>query len=190
MKKIISLFRRNFSAPGNPLTRFVTPGAEWVQAGEGRATRKWDGTSCLIRGGVLFKRFDAKQGKPRPAAWEACQEAPDPETGHWPGWVPALAARSEDRWHVETFAKLWPLDDGTYELCGPKINGNPEKFEEHVLIRHGVHEVAGKTPRDFDGLLAWFTARSKTHDAIEGIVWHHPDGRMAKIKTKDFEIPR
>ena len=23
---------------------------------------------------------------------------------------------------------------------------------------------------------------------IEGIVWHHPDGRMAKIKARDFGI--
>ena len=25
---------------------------------------------------------------------------------------------------------------------------------------------------------------------IEGIVWHHPDGRMVKIKAKDFGIKR
>ena len=23
---------------------------------------------------------------------------------------------------------------------------------------------------------------------IEGIVWHHPDGRMAKIKRRDFGL--
>jgi hypothetical protein len=26
----------------------------------------------------------------------------------------------------------------------------------------------------------------QTHKDIEGIVWHHPDGRMVKIKKKDF----
>ena len=26
--------------------------------------------------------------------------------------------------------------------------------------------------------------------AIEGVVWHHPDGRMVKIKGKDFGIKR
>ena len=25
---------------------------------------------------------------------------------------------------------------------------------------------------------------------IEGIVWHHPDGRMVKIKKKDFGFKR
>ena len=24
---------------------------------------------------------------------------------------------------------------------------------------------------------------------IEGIVWHHPDGRMVKIKARDFGLP-
>jgi hypothetical protein len=25
---------------------------------------------------------------------------------------------------------------------------------------------------------------------IEGIVWHHPDGRMAKLKLRDFGVKR
>jgi hypothetical protein len=25
---------------------------------------------------------------------------------------------------------------------------------------------------------------------IEGIVWHHPDGKMVKIKTRDFGIKK
>src|SRR4051812_20540845 len=56
MQKIISLFQRNYD--GNRLVRDeVTPGAEWVVAGEGVATRKWDGTCCMIRGAQLFKRY-------------------------------------------------------------------------------------------------------------------------------------
>lgn len=44
MKKIISLFQRNYN--GDHLVRNeVVPGAEWVLAGEGVATRKFDGTS-------------------------------------------------------------------------------------------------------------------------------------------------
>ena len=45
MKKIISLFQRNYE--GDRLVRDeLVPGAEWVAAGEGVATRKWDGTSA------------------------------------------------------------------------------------------------------------------------------------------------
>ena len=50
MKKIISLFQRNYD--GDRLVRNeVVPGAEWVQNGEGVATRKYDGTCCMIKGG-------------------------------------------------------------------------------------------------------------------------------------------
>ena len=41
-------------------------------------------------------------------------------------------------------------------------------------------------PRTFDALRAFLA----DHDDIEGIVWHHPDGRMVKIKGKDFGIKR
>ena len=62
VQKIISLFKRDYEN-----TRLVydevVPGAEWVVAGEGRATRKWDGTCCMVRNGVLYKRYDAKRGK-------------------------------------------------------------------------------------------------------------------------------
>lgn len=39
----------------------------------------------------------------------------------------------------------------------------------------------GEVPRDFDGLMTWLLA----HPEFEGIVWHHPDGRMAKLKHRD-----
>lgn len=40
MKKIISLFKRNYE--GDHLVRDeIVEGAEWVIAGEGEATRKW-----------------------------------------------------------------------------------------------------------------------------------------------------
>ena len=37
----------------------------------------------------------------------------------------------------------------------------------------------------FDGIRDYLRA----HD-MEGVVWHHPDGRMAKIKARDFGIKR
>ena len=54
MRKIISLFQRNYD--GDRLVRNeVVPGAEWVLAGEGIATRKYDGTCCMVRDGKLYK---------------------------------------------------------------------------------------------------------------------------------------
>ena len=51
-------------------------------------------------------------------------------------------------------------------------------------MRPGEHmwTIPVDLERDFDCILS---------DAIvEGIVWHHPDGRMVKIKTKDFGLKR
>lgn len=178
MKKIPSLFVRDFE--GDHLVRDeVTPGAEWVQNGEGIATRKWDGTCCLVRDGKLYKRYDAKPGRTSPADFEPAQDR-DPITGHMTGWVPVKEG-PEDKWHRETYAADGPLTDGTYELCGPKIGANPEGFEKHCFIRHGVHEI--DAPRDYEGLAEYLLNHP---DAIEGVVWHHSDGRMVKIKRRDF----
>ena len=176
MKKIVSLFQRN--CDGDRLVRDeVVAGAEWVLAGEGVATRKFDGTCAMVRGGRLYKRFDAQQGKTPPPGFEPTQD-PDPVTGHWPGWV-LVGDGPEDRWFREAFepAASTP-NDGTYELCGPKVQGNPEALDAHTLVPHGV-EVLADAPRDFDGLKAYL--QNKT---LEGIVWHHPDGRMVKIQAQ------
>lgn len=179
MKKIISLFQRNYD--GDRLVRDeVVPGAEWVLQGEGVATRKFDGTCCLVQEGKLYKRYDAKKGRTPPAGFIAAQE-PDSVTGHYPGWL-LVGDAPEDRWHKEAFDPSLP--DGTYELCGPKVQGNPENMQQHILVPHGI-EVFNDCPRDFTGLKAWLAGRD-----IEGIVWHHSDGRMVKIKAKDFGIKR
>ena len=180
MKKIISLFQRNYD--GDRLVRDeVVPGAEWVIAGEGVATRKWDGTCCLVRDGKLYRRYDAKRGKMPPPGFEPAQDY-DPITGHMPGWI-AVGGGPDDCWHRE--AEWIGVDgDGTYELCGPKVNGNAEGFDGHMLVRHG-RSLIPDAPRDFEGLKRYLDG-----GGIEGIVWHHPDGRMVKIKAKDFGVSR
>jgi hypothetical protein len=183
VKKIISLFQRNYD--GDRLCRNeLVPGAEWVAAGEGIATRKWDGTSCLVKDGLVYKRYDAKHGKTPPEGFIPAQD-PDPKTGHWPGWLLCHKEKHEDRWHYEAAMDTdSPLRfDGTYELVGPKINGNRDGLDRHIFIAHGTQEFPD-APRDFDGLKAWLAACP-----IEGLVWHHPDGRMVKIKRKDFGLP-
>lgn len=184
MKKIISLFERNYDGD-KKVRNAVVAGAEWVTRGEGVATRKFDGTAVLIREGKLYKRFDAKQGKPTPPHFEPAQE-PDPITGHFPGWIP-VGDEPDSRYHRKAFARGvdWRgnlLHDGTYELCGEKINGNPERLTGNVLIPHG-QDILEDAPRDFEGLRDYLGARE-----IEGIVWWHPDGRMVKIKKKDFAL--
>lgn len=197
---MISLFVRDHEGAGL-MTNVVNPGAEWVVGGEGLATRKYDGTCCLVSGGSLFSRRDRAltqeyrkrkrsgyagptwEHLPPPYGWGAAQEACDPNSGHWPGWLP-VGPGPEDRYHREAWAWAGGLPEGTYELLGPKIQGNPEHEEFHRLQSHRYADRLD-APRDFAGLVAYFAV----HD-IEGIVWHHLDGRMVKIKGKDFGIKR
>ena len=187
MKKIISLFVRNYD--GDRLVRNeITPGTEWVVAGEGMPTLKIDGTCCMVRDGKLFKRYEVKEGNTPPTDFEPANEV-DKVTGKQQGWRP-VGDKNEDKWHREAFAALLALGvhtGGTYELIGPKVNGNPESWQCHELIPHDVIVLGldTNTPRDFDGLKAYFSEHN-----IEGVVWHHPDGRMVKIKGKDFGIKR
>lgn len=185
MQKIISLFQRNYHGD-RQVRDEVTPGAEWVVAGEGLATRKYDGTCCLLREGKLYKRYELKQGKQAPLGFEPAQEA-DPVTSDIPGWLP-VGPGPADRWHREAFASMAPAmldewDGYTFELCGPQIQGNPERFPTPLLILHGNTPLLA--PRDYKGLQGYFIDND-----IEGIVWYHPDRRMVKIKGRDFGIKR
>lgn len=156
--------------------------------GEGIATRKWDGVAVLIQDGCAYMRFDLKQGRKKPEGFIPAQETADAVSGHWPGWVSAQTPAG--KYVMEAVLKAlneWgSIADGTYEACGPKIGtrhgANPEKLTEHTLFAHGK-EVVLDAPRTFDELKAYLQARE-----IEGLVWHHPDGRMVKIKKADFPV--
>lgn len=180
MKKIISLFQRNYD--GDRLVRDeVVPGAEWVIAGEGVATRKFDGSCCMVRNGILFKRYELKNGKTAPVTFEAAQGS-DSITGDIPGWV-IVGPGLEDKWFREAYNNTCmpedELEDGTYEAIGPHFQSNPERQAKDCLVEHGT--VLVDAPRTFVELKEWL----KIAD-MEGVVWHHADGRMVKIKAKDF----
>lgn len=185
MKKIPCLFVRIFDDKHKfTITPEVTPGCEWVLAGEGRATRKFDGTACMVHAGQLCRRYDVRKGKPTPQEWEPCQPKPDPVTGHWPGWL-LVRDEPESKYHREAFKTLigrgFPCD-GTYELIGPKVQGNPEAYLSHELIPHGEFVLAiMASDLSFERLREYLD-----QCPYEGIVWHHPDGRMAKLRRDDF----
>lgn len=181
MKKIPTVFERDWEGDRSRVVDKVHSGCEWVLAGEGVATRKLDGTCCMVRANKLYKRRELRNGEIAPAGFEQVDH--DDETGKTVGWVP-VGGGPDDRWHREAFA-LAPLPDGTYELLGPKIQGNPEKFGTHALVNHAGSDRLSDAPRSFGGLKDYLVGKD-----IEGIVFHHPDGRMAKIKLRDFGLRR
>lgn len=180
MKKIPTLFIRDFENDPRYVTRTVNPESEWVVNGEGIATRKYDGTCCAIINGLFVKRYEIKQGGVAPYGFIPANDV-DNNTGKQQGWV-EVGNGNEDKWHREAYERLEDKSDGTFELLGPKIQGNPEGMTEHILVRHSLAETYPDAPRDYDALREWFKDKH-----IEGLVWHHEDGRMAKLKRKDFK---
>jgi len=97
--------------------------------------------------------------------------------------------------------------DGQYfgELIGPKVQGNPYKLDKHLWIpftsygqNHLKYKSWGQYPKDFDTISTWFKEdlfslfarrHSPTHEKVspEGIVFTHPDGRMAKLRCDMFD---
>lgn len=185
MKKIPCPFLRDES-DRSKLTREKNPACAWLfePGAEGVVvpTRKWDGTACLVKDGKLFARYDAKNGKKPPDNFTPAQE-PDQVTGHWPGWIPVL-----DQPHLKWHRLAWEsyqdgLADGTYELCGPAVGANPDGFPEHVFKRHGDVAIPGFA-------VTWESCLEVlSQHEWEGVVFHGPDGQMAKIKRRDFGLP-
>ena len=183
MKKIPTIFERDWNGDRSRVVESYNPVAQWVLKGEGWATRKLDGTSCMVQSGKLFRRRELKRGQPEPTGF--ISEGTDSETGKTVGWV-LVGNGPEDAAHREAFAGLPPFDDGTYELVGPKVQGNPECFERNTLVAHTASWLRmDGAPRTFNKPREWLTDRD-----IEGLVFHHPDGRMAKIKLRDFGLKR
>lgn len=184
----------------------LVPGCEWVldyplsheylniTRGVVLATRKLDGTACMCDEGDWYKRYDCKKGRTAPEGFIPCDD-PDPVTGHWPGWVSVDAWR--DPIMEEALGNIpdtgaWESEyngQRTYELVGPKVNGNNDGFPFHMLIPHGtvildldrgyVRSKYATTPEEilFDKVKQYLTK-----NVIEGIVFHGPDGEMCKIK--------
>ncbi len=195
MKKIPSLF---LSTDDHILTREVNPLCQWVIDGEGVPTAKLDGSACAVINGKLYKRYDNSKlvsktervrKHPPQNDWIHCGDMTD--RGQHIYWIPVTM---KDYYHQMAWA--WGqgrFDDGTYELVGPEVQGNPHNTGHNALIRHATNSIFDyihnycnicHNPRTYDEI-----ERILARMEYEGIVWHHPDGRMAKITKKKFGLP-
>jgi hypothetical protein len=97
------------------------------------------------------------------------------------------------------------LADGQHfgELVGGRINGNLYNLKEPRWLsfetfcrKHLRYKSWGKYPMDFDSISKWFkddlfslfsSMLGNRKGYVEGVVFTHPDGRMAKLRRDMFE---
>ena len=165
----------------------IAEGYEWVFEDESvMAVEKLHGTnvSILIEGGVLT------------GIWNRTERLPFFNKGK--KFIIDGLLNSFERGYISM------LPDGQHfgELIGPKVNGNPYKLKECLWIpfetygqKRLKYKSWGKYPKDFENISEWFKelmplfCRSKGDDDgfVEGVVFTHPDGRMAKLRVDMFD---
>lgn len=182
MDKIPTIFERdeNFKVMNKP-----RESCDWVFRGEGRATEKIDGTNVrvTVRSGEAV-RLEKRRNPDKVQKKKGIIDA----------WYTDAVEGPEDKYIYEALRNTdvteWPDGEHSCEAIGPKVQGNPLGLEQHLLVPFNlaIPEYAS-APRDYEGLKV-FLEKAESLFApghlAEGIVFHHPDGRRAKIKRKDF----
>lgn len=194
MRKIPTVFARTEDRR-YVVTDQVTPGCEWVfdphQAHLVTATRKLDGVCVFFRNGNWWTRRQVKSGQATPPSFVRVDFDPVTETAT--GWEPAIQSAyakhikdAIDSDFVITADSRDPERTDTFELVGPKVNGNPDHFEHHTLFSHHS-PMLHLRPDQWrpGGETSLLMVLARLH-GWEGIVWHHQDGRMAKLKVRDY----
>lgn len=189
MQKISTIFERDGQTRG--VTDQFSPWVEGFNFEEAIATEKLDGTNVRIT--VRNHTLVRLEKRRNPTKLEKAKGLVEP----W--YVDASEFEAGDKymWEAAQNTDLSSIEDGEWsaEALGPKIQGNPLNLEKHILFLFSVPSEVAKVvfddaPHTFEELKVWLPQqRSKFGKdcGIEGLVWHHPSGKMAKIKQKDFK---
>ncbi|HAI74016.1 MAG TPA: hypothetical protein DCS28_03475 [Candidatus Moranbacteria bacterium] len=172
------------------VTPEIDPDYSWVFESGVRASDKIDGTNICIRiknGNIseIFNRTNEKNiFNIHKTNWEAaCFEG--------------IAQAIKRGWCAN-----WEDGDHYGELIGELFNGNPHQITGNIFIPFEVLSerchwhtwVQNKYPKDFYSISEWFKTlpsifnqKFKFPEVLaEGLVFYHPDGRMAKLRRDMF----
>ncbi len=194
MPKLQSIFKREQTNDGHIVTPEIQEGYEWVFTdNQVKAVEKLHGTnvSILIEQGQV--------------------------TGVWnrTNRIPFINKRTAQiiEGILESSKRGWldQLSDGQHfgELIGKKVNNNKHCIEGHLWVPFTrlqtscAYKSWGKRPKTFDSINNWFktelfslfycahhgkSAEQSLQDGFcEGVVFTHPDGRMAKLRRDMFD---
>lgn len=194
--KIESPFVREETDEGYYVTPEINEGYEWVfEDDEVLAVEKLHGTNVCVRlvDGRVTGVWNRKERIPRFSK----------DQGH--KYINDGVLESLNRGYVDR------LSDGLQygEVIGEKFHNNPYDIEGHIWIpfewlKEKCHYRSwGDYPKDYETISRWFKEDlipmfyARWHglsfeevverdEFIEGLVFHHPDGRMAKLRKDMF----
>ncbi len=187
MPKVECPFKRKLlSNEDHIVTPEINEEYEWVFEDESvMAIEKLHGTnvSIIIQEGIVI------------SVWNRTERIPFINKGK--KWIIEGILNSFERGYMDL------LSDGQHfgELIGPKVNGNPYKLKEHLWIpfstfcqKHLRYKSWGKYPKDFETISNWFkeliplyaSMQGDRNGFVEGIIFTHPDGRLAKLRKDMF----
>lgn len=187
MNKIPTIFKRNWEGDRKVINEY-TDGVTADLLNQCVATEKVDGTNVRItvRNGMVV-RLEKRRN---PTKLEKAKGIEDP----W--YVDADQYDPEDKWIYDSVKNtdISNVPDGEFsaEAYGKNVQGNPLGMPGNQLMIFSLQDhvvIFGDVPTKYEELKKFLQQRRTVigeSGTIEGIVWHHPDGRMYKIKAKDF----
>lgn len=186
MPKLESPFIRKEIDGNYIVTPEIDPECAWFQDEGVTCQEKLDGTnvSIVIENGKITRVFNRTN-----------------EMDLWCDNPVVLAVRESYKRGYCNFT------DGQYfgEAIGERIQGNPYKIQGNIWLpfntyfaKHLTYQTWGKYPKDFETISAWFKEGlmplffMSKHNGdktgfVEGVVFHHPDGRMCKLRRDMFD---
>jgi len=164
----------------------LKPDCEWV-IHEGFATEKLDGTNVMIwvRGETVLAFF-RRITPPR-------EQSPSP-LDKFGLYEEVNRSDPNSKWIIDALNNTdlsgWPDGDHCCEAIGPKIQGNPlglaSRRCEPLDLWPFIYESFPRTFNEIRSALENLESLCSPGHIAEGVVFHHPDGRRAKIKRRDL----
>ena len=172
---------------------------------------KLDGQACAIINRKLYTRYDAKLFRKKrgkiikrytieeikkrlPVGAIECQK-PDQKSGHYPHWIPIDEKNKTHQYILEGYNNalklLGKLEDGTYEILGPKFVSNKHGLKEHFLFPH-KHEIINFTKNiDKNEMLKnpyEYFKNLMNNLPYEGLVIYKEGIPVSKIRRSDYDL--
>ncbi len=186
MRKILTIFDRNWETNRKVNSNLIVD----FKFDEAVATEKLDGMN--IRLTIRNEAVVRVEKRRNPSKLQKQKGITEP----W--YLDADESSTQDKWIFDAvkntdFSKVI---DGEWsaEAIGKNIQGNPLGLENNQVFLFSLPSwkerlILKDVPTTFEELKTYLMTQKSIigNDAfIEGIVWHHPNGDMVKIKRKDF----